>query len=347
MARRPILPDSSAPYSRHTEPPDPVAPAHNAPGPVSRQSWSGGAIPHCADTPAFVLTGPEPSEIPVLIAVPHAGRAYPAALLDGMRQPASAVLRLEDRLVDRLGEAVAAETGAALLVARAPRALIDLNRASDDIDWEMIAAPPRDHGGGIPRRAPPSRRARNGLGLIPRRLPGIGELWRHPIAAADLDSRMAGIHAPYHAALEGALHGLRKRWGAALLIDLHSMPPLPPSAAGPCPTLVIGDRFGASCGGGLIASAFRWLGRTEHVVAHNRPYAGGYVLMRHAAPDRGIHAFQIEIDRTCYLDSRLAEPGEGFAATVTMLIGLVRELADEVAAAGRPASGVAWSQAAE
>src|SRR5262245_29016155 len=102
------------------------------------QRSDGGVIPGAPGVPAFSLSGPVPSAIPVLIAVPHAGRAYPAPLLARMRNPGFAALRLEDRYADRLGEALAQATGAILLTAHAPRAMIDLNRAPDDIDWEMF-----------------------------------------------------------------------------------------------------------------------------------------------------------------------------------------------------------------
>ena len=44
----------------------------------------------------------------------------------------------------------------------------------------------------------------------------------------------------------------------------------------------------------------------------NDPFAGGYVVERHSAPARGIHALQLEIDRRCYLDDALKAPGKGF-----------------------------------
>ena len=317
----------------------------------------GGAIPGGGGMAAFQLIAAEPSEIPVLIAVPHAGRAYPAALIERMRNPAFAALRLEDRYVDRLAHGIAAATGATLLVAQAPRAMIDLNRAADDVDWEMIAR--GDEGdspmmpiplAGAPGSGPGSgRRARSGLGLIPRRLPGIGELWKRRHDRAELDARIAQIHEPYHAALGEALDRLRDRWGSALLLDLHSMPPLALRGA-PAPEFVIGDRFGATCGGALVGAAFAWFVEQRRAAAHNRPYAGGYVLERHANPRGGIHAFQLEVDRSSYLDARLAEPGSGFGEMVDLLSGLVRRLAATVAEAGRAARDGTerdWAEAAE
>jgi N-formylglutamate amidohydrolase len=313
------------------------------------QERSGGQIPGSSGLPAFTLSGPVPSALPILIAVPHAGRAYPSTLLDRMRHPSFAPLRLEDRHVDLLAQAVAEETGASLLVAHAPRAMIDLNRAPDDVDWEMFGrgmTAGRDGGVGS---YTPGRRARSGLGLIPRRLPGLGELWKRRHDEADLAARISGVHQPYHACLAAELAALRERWGVALLVDLHSMPPLARPAGQLAAEFVLGDRFGASCHGSLVAGAFAHLADRGRLAAHNRPYAGGYVLERHAAPARGMHALQIEIDRVSYLDTRLTEVGPGFDAMAELLSGLVRRLAADVAALagqGEIDSGN-WAEAAE
>jgi len=318
------------------------APANQPDSPVV----CGGAIPGSGGQPAYRLYEAAPSQIPVLIAVPHAGRTYPASLIERMRHPRAAAIRLEDRFVDLLGEAAARETGASLLVANAPRAMIDLNRAADEVDWEMFA---RGRPDGLGSHAP-GFRVRSGLGLIPRRLAGLGELWKQRHDPGDLAARIAQIHAPYHACLADSLARLRQRWGAALLIDLHSMPPLGARDGQPAPQFVVGDRFGASCHGGLSAACFAHFSAARRPAAHNRPYAGGYVLERHARPGDGIHALQLEVDRSCYLDAALCEPGAGLAAMTDVLAGLVRRLAPMVAELGQQAGGQrdgAWPQAAE
>ncbi|MXO71488.1 N-formylglutamate amidohydrolase [Alteraurantiacibacter buctensis] len=288
----------------------------------------GGVLPDGGGLPAFTLSPPRAATIPVLIAVPHAGRAYPAPLLAAMRHPQQAPLRLEDRLADLLAARVAQASGAALLAAHAPRALIDLNRAPEDMDWEMVAgAPPA----GTPRLAA-GRRARSGLGLVPRRLQGLGELWRAQLPAAELEARIDLVHRPYHRALGQALEELRDRWGAALLLDLHSMPPLgPKTGRDPAPDFVTGDRYGSSCAAGLTLAAGDHFARNGWRAAHNRPYAGGYVLDRHGAPQRRIHALQVEVCRAAYLDPALSQPGDGLEAVVDVLTGLVRRLVDELA----------------
>jgi N-formylglutamate amidohydrolase len=287
----------------------------------------GGLIPG-AGRPAFELSLRDPAPIPVLIAVPHAGRCYSPEIAARMRSPGEAALRLEDRFVDLVGKQLARQTGAALLVAHAPRAMIDLNRAPEDMDWGMVS----DAAAVI--RPQMGRRARSGLGLVPRRLPGMGELWTRRMSAEELAARIENIHKPYHRMLGASLDTLRDRWGAALLIDLHSMPPLgPKTGSDRAPDFVLGDRFGASCGTAIASAAIEFFERTGRAAAHNRPYAGGYVLDRHAAPGRGVHALQVELCRAAYLDRDLREPGPGVADVVSLLAGLVRRLAEEITGA--------------
>lgn len=302
---------------------------------------SGGQIPGAPGIPAYVLAGAAPSSIPILVAAPHAGRAYTRSLLQDLRFPESVLLRLEDRYVDRLARGVAMATGAGMLLANAPRALIDLNRAPEDIDWDMFERGVRPESGAVTT----SRRARSGLGLIPRRLPGLGELWRRRHTRDDLEQRIGKVHAPYHQALGECLQGLRDRWGAALLIDLHSMPPLAARPGMSPPQIVLGDRFGATCHGSIVATTFAHFAQVGREAAHNRPYAGGYVLDRHGDPRGGIHAVQIEIDRTRYLDERMAEPGAGMDGMIDDLAALVRRLASVVAELGQERGN--WPLAAE
>jgi N-formylglutamate amidohydrolase len=307
------------------------------------QPQTGGRIPGYPGIAAFRVWEGEPSAIPVMIAVPHAGRAYPRTLLRAMRQPESAALKLEDRHVDLLAREIARQTGAALLVAQAPRAMIDLNRAPEDVDWEMFErSARRDQAAGQA-----SRRVRSGLGLIPRRLPGVGELWRRHHDEQELVARLRDIHEPYHAKLGAMLQALHDRWGAALLVDLHSMPPLPASPGHKAAEFVIGDRFGTTCHGSLVGAAFSHLSEADRPAAHNRPYAGGYVLERHARPGKGVHAMQIEIDRASYLDSRLAEPGAGFDSVTGVLSGMIRRLAAGVVELSSSSGESVWSMAAE
>ncbi|MEO1220591.1 MAG: N-formylglutamate amidohydrolase, partial [Pseudomonadota bacterium] len=161
----------------------------------------------------------------------------------------------------------------------------------------------------------------------------------------EIKRRIEQIHQPYHDFLDKELQRIRDAWGAALLIDLHSMPPLRRrSGEERAPRIVLGDRYGASCDSVLADHAFRYLEHHGCQTAHNRPYSGGYVLDRHARPARGIHGIQIEVCRTTYLDTAFSETTPNAKSLAQMLAGLVRVLGAETAGL---ASGGQVAQAAE
>ncbi len=292
-------------------------------------------------TDSFTLQTYKAPPIPIVIAAPHGGREYPEHVTQNMREAAFSKLRLEDRLIDIIAADVAAQTGASLLIAKTPRAMLDLNRAQTDIDWGMVVG--KDPS--VAEQPHTNRRARSGLGLVPRRLPNFGEIWRSALPAAELDQRIEQIHRPYHRALGKEMERLRDHWGAALLLDLHSMPPLKKRYGMPhIARFVLGDRFGASCDPSLSSRVLSFLDRQRSPNSHNRPYSGGYILDQHAAPTRGLHAMQLEVCRTLYLDPAMAELSDGAKPMAKMLAALVRELAAITARLGE--SGV-LAQAAE
>ena len=306
---------------------------------------AGGSIPGLARA-AFTLQRPDGRSIPVLIAVPHAGRAYPPELTADMRDARTTALKLEDRFVDAVARQAAALCSASLLIAHAPRAMIDLNRDPGDLDLTMFTASEDEKAAmrrGMPRGGAHRSRSTRGLGLFPRRLSGVGEIWRSAMRVEDASRRIAAVHAPYHEALAATLGEIAQGWGEALLIDLHSMPDLPPRIGGQPPaTHVIGDRFGGSCRRDLVEVALSALEGAGAESAYNRPYAGGYSLDRHGRPRQGVHAIQLEIARSLYLDGPGQGPGEGVATQARIIADTVGAVAAHMAR-----DGLGWAQAAE
>jgi N-formylglutamate amidohydrolase len=256
---------------------------------------------------------------PIVISVPHGGRDY-ADFIQKLRVPLSATRALEDRYADRLVDVAVAE-GIPTIVAHAPRLAIDLNRAPEDIDPAMIRG---QIGGGTPLSA----KARSGLGLIPARLAGTGSLWRTPFDAAEVSARLSTIHEPYHVALGDMIASAQRCCGTAILLDLHSMPPIGPVDA---PDVVIGDRFGRTASAHITETAAASLSGHGLRVACNAPYAGGYIVTRHANPAANIHALQIEFDRRLYLDATLDNLGPGLSPLQNVVRVLVNALTEELA----------------
>jgi N-formylglutamate amidohydrolase len=255
---------------------------------------------------------------PVIISVPHAGRDY-ADFPAQLRVSLDATLPLEDRYADRLVE-TAITRGVSTIVAHAPRLVIDLNRAPDDLDPSMI----RGNGGGGTSL---SAKARGGLGLIPARLAGTGSLWRTPFDATDVEARIATIYRPYHKAIGNMLSDARTRWNGAILLDLHSMPTLEQDDA---PDIVIGDRFGRTAASHITEAAAAFLSGAGFRVACNTPYAGGHIVGSHANPAANIHALQVEIDRRLYLDGSCNAVGAGLNAMQSVIVSLVDMLSSEI-----------------
>jgi len=263
--------------------------------------------------PPFSLSNVAAFNFPVLISVPHSGREYPPELLDNLNVSASHLLRLEDRYADRLA-ASAIGSGFPSIIARKPRAWVDLNRSRTEIDPDMVA------GMDSTQTAHISRKVRGGLGILPRRLHGAGNLWRDKWQHQHVIERIEQDHEPYHLMVAQLLDQMRSAFGCALLLDLHSMPSVFDENRRKI-GFVIGDRFGRSCDSRYAELAAVHFRRQGHNVQTNHPYSGGYILERHGKPARNVHAFQLEVDRSLYLDQNMREP---IAASRT-IAELIRE----------------------
>jgi N-formylglutamate amidohydrolase len=89
---------------------------------------------------------------------------------------------------------------------------------------------------------------------------------------------------------------------------------------------VFGDRHGTSIAPDLLETAVATAQALGFRTACNAPYAGGYVAGRHGRPARGIHALQIEIDRSAYLEPELRSPGPGFDGVCRLIAAIVDAL---------------------
>ncbi len=217
-----------------------------------------------------------------------------------------------DRLVWR-----ALGRGCGAVIARTPRAAVDCNRAEDELDPSVIDGA---------RRGRVTARARGGLGIVPARTLQHGFLWRRAISPGQLEERLDEAHRPYHRAIEEQVGLLLDRFGVALLLDCHSMPP-PPEGIAP---IVFGDCRGRTAEPWVSNAALDIARSSGFEAGLNDPFAGGHVIDRHARPARGVHALQIEIDRRCYLDETLAAPGPGFDRVASFLETLAVELGEDL-----------------
>jgi N-formylglutamate amidohydrolase len=155
-----------------------------------------------------------------------------------------------------------------------------------------------------------------GLDIYPGRLP-----------LAEAVSRIESVYKPYHDALKRLLTRTHARFGYAVLVDCHSMPAsIRVGDSGVRPDFIVGDRFGASATPALTETAISLLISMGYTVAHNKPYAGGFITEHYGRPARGLHALQIEINRGLYMNERTLQRSSGFDALADDLARFSAEL---------------------
>ncbi|MCB1381374.1 MAG: N-formylglutamate amidohydrolase [Notoacmeibacter sp.] len=254
----------------------------------------------------FSLHAPAEQRVAFVFNSPHSGRHYPARFLAMSRLDHRAIRRSEDCHVDLLFSHVM-RLGAPLLAANFPRAYLDANREAFELD-------PRMYGDRLPGHANArSARVAGGLGTVPRIVSEGVDIYSGKLPVNEALSRIEHVYKPYHQALRRLLLTTHARFGLAILIDCHSMPGSVrvPGMLG-TPDFIIGDRFGSSASSALADHATALLKGMGYSVAYNKPYAGGFITEHYGRPGRGLHALQIEINRSLYMDEASYEPHAGF-----------------------------------
>jgi N-formylglutamate amidohydrolase len=200
------------------------------------------ADPEHPPSAPVLLVRPEAQSAPLVFASPHSGRLYPPAFIAAARLDALGLRRSEDSFVDALFEAAPAH-GAPLLAATFPRAFCDPNREPWELDPGMFAddLPPWVN--------TTSARVGAGLGTIARVVASGETIYRAKLPFAEAERRVRACWEPFHDALFSLIAETRRRFGACLLIDCHSMPAHgnPGRNGVPAADFVLGDAHGTAC----------------------------------------------------------------------------------------------------
>lgn len=260
------------------------------------------------------LVRPDEQHMPFVFASPHSGRTYPESLIAASPLPALALRRSEDAYVDELFASVA-ELGCPLVAAQFPRAYVDVNRAPGELDAEMFAGPL------TVAVENPGPRVHAGLGVIPRVVRDGVEIYREKLPPEEAEQRLHRFYQPYHATLAALVEETLARFGCAVVIDCHSMPSIPS-----VPEMVFGDCHGSSVSSVLMRHVERAFTSQGFATARNAPYAGGYTTHLYARRESGVHALQIELNRSLYLDEERIEKKTRFAGIKGRLAGALREV---------------------
>ena len=273
--------------------------------------------------PPFEVIEPAERRGSLMFNSPHSGSVYPRAFLAASRLDLATLRRSEDCFVDELFLGVV-KRGYSLMRAHFPRCYVDVNREPYELD-------PRMFEGRLPSFANTrSMRVAGGLGTIARVVGDAQEIYDRRISVNDALRRIESLYKPYHRTLRRLFTRVHRDFGAATLVDCHSMP----STTGggkderPRADVVLGDRYGTSCVPAVsevIESTLRSLG---YAVSRNKPYAGGFITEHYGNPAAGLHTIQLEINRGLYMDERRFERSADFPRLAADL----ETMADRVAA---------------
>jgi len=272
--------------------------------------------------PPFEIVEPARCRGPVLFNSPHSGSVYPRDFLGLCRLDIATLRRSEDSFVDALAAGVVRH-GFPLMRAHFPRCFVDVNREPYELD-------PRMFEGRLPSFANTrSMRVAGGLGTIARVVGDAQEIYDRRLPVDDALARIDTLYKPYHRALRRLFTRLHKDFGAAVLVDCHSMP----SNAGQRderarPEFVLGDRYGTSCVAVVAETVEQSLRALGYSVSRNKPYAGGFITEHYGNPAAGLNAIQLEINRALYMDEQRYERSAHFERVAADLESVARRLGE-------------------
>lgn len=219
---------------------------------------------------------------PLLISIPHLGIHIPDELRESFT-PDALQLADTDWYLDRI-YAFAAGLGATIIKARVSRYVIDLNRPATG---ESL------YPGMITTSLCPSETFRG------------EDVYRQGCEPDDQEvtRRIATYWRPYHSALQEELARLRKLHPNVLLWEAHSIASvLPRLFSGKLPDFNFGTSDGQSCAEQVIAGAVDAIRGSSRAWVLNGRFKGGFITRKYGAPANGIHAIQLEMCQSLYME---------------------------------------------
>ena len=246
-----------------------------------------------------------PGSTPLLINVPHAGTYIPPSLRQNLTPEAQATPDTDWHV--HLLYAFATDLGAGLMAATHSRYAADLNRDPGD----AVLYPGADN-----TELCPTRTFDNQPIYLPGRAPEVAV-------------RRARYWAPYHQALQAELERIKARHGYAILLDGHSIRArVPRFFDGKLPDLNLGTADGASCAPTLQARAMQALQDTGFSGVCNGRFKGGYITRHYGRPSQQVHALQLEMAQSAYMDE--APPYAWEPQRARALLAVLRRLVESL-----------------
>ncbi len=147
--------------------------------------------------------------------------------------------------------------------------------------------------------------------------------------AREIAARVDAYWRPYHDTLQAELARVRGIHGSACLLDGHSIrQSVPRLFAGKLPDLNFGTNGGASASPGLVARAMAATAESGFSQVLDGRFRGGYITRHYGDPGAGIHAIQLEMAQTIYMDE--AAPEIYDSARAAPLVAALRRVVESL-----------------
>ena len=246
---------------------------------------------------------PGHQSVPLVISSPHSGLDYPADFVKNSALSKQRLRSSEDCFVDEIFR-YAPKVGAPLLKALFPRVFVDVNRGPFELDPTMFNS-------GLPNYVTTkNQRIFAGLGTVAKVVSNGEEVYKNKLDFDEIKKRIETCYHPYHIELKRLIDQTRDIFGFCILIDCHSMPSNAAKSASPKPLgkkgtdIILGDCHGSSCHPSIMNAALEILTQAGFSVKRNNPYAGGFITQHYGKPYESVHAIQIEINRSLYMNEK-------------------------------------------
>ena len=250
---------------------------------------------------------PDAKAVPLIVNVPHAGTWLPPLIAETLTH-AGLQVPDTDWHVDKLYE-FAPEMGATLLVATHSRIVVDLNRnPTGDALYAGVS----------------------NTEICPTATFGNEPIYRTGMAPdyAAIASRVEQYWRPYHRQLAVEIARIKAVHGYCILLDAHSIISVAPRFfEGRLPDLNLGTADGRSCEMSMAHITYEILTHADGFTSvHNGRFKGGYITRHYGDPASQVHAVQLEMAQSCYMDEAVpARYDASRAGALKMLLNTLVE----------------------
>jgi N-formylglutamate deformylase len=229
-------------------------------------------------TPVTVIAG----DGPLVLGQPHVGTMIPPEVSVELNDLGRSVPDT-DWWIGELYSGIAERTGATVVRQEISRYVIDVNR-----DPSGVSLYP----------------GQNTTTLCPTTTFDAEPIYREGCepGPAEIARRRKLYFEPFHAAMAAAIEAKRIRHGYCVVYDCHSIRSVVPNLfPGTLPVFNIGTNDDRSCHPEATAAARREAEASGMSFVVNGRFKGGWITRHYGAPERRVHAVQMELAQSAYM----------------------------------------------